>query len=111
LALMHDVFIMIAVFSIFRIEVDITIIAAVLTIVGYSINDTIVTLDRIRENLRKIKVIKSEETVDLIINRSLRQTATRSINTVLTVVRSEEHTSELQSRFDLVCRLLLEKKK
>lgn len=86
LALMHDVFIMIAVFSIFRIEVDITIIAAVLTIVGYSINDTIVTLDRIRENLRKIKVIKSEETVDLIINRSLRQTATRSINTVLTVV-------------------------
>src|SRR5699024_12828193 len=46
-AQMHDVFIMIAVFSIFRIEVDITIIAAVLTIVGYSINDTIVTLDRI----------------------------------------------------------------
>ena len=86
LALMHDVFIMVAVFSIFRIEVDITIIAAVLTIVGYSINDTIVTLDRIRENLRKIKVIKSEETIDLIINRSLRQTATRSINTVLTVL-------------------------
>lgn len=85
-ALMHDVFIMIAVFSIFRIEVDITIIAAVLTIVGYSINDTIVTLDRIRENLRKVKVIKSEETINIIINRSLRQTATRSINTVLTVV-------------------------
>lgn len=86
IALMHDVFIMVAVFSIFRIEMDITIIAAVLTIVGYSINDTIVTFDRIRENLRKVKVIKREETIDMIINRSLRQTATRSINTVLTVV-------------------------
>lgn len=86
LSLLHDVFIMLAVFSIFRIEVDITFIAAVLTIVGYSINDTIVTFDRIRENLRKIKVIKDEKTIDLIVNRSLRQTATRSINTMLTVI-------------------------
>lgn len=86
LGLLHDVFIMVAVFSIFRIEVDITFIAAVLTIVGYSINDTIVTFDRIRENLRKIKVIHKPETIDLIVNRSLKQTATRSINTVLTVI-------------------------
>ncbi|HBV22578.1 MAG TPA: protein translocase subunit SecDF [Jeotgalicoccus sp.] len=86
LALMHDVFIILAVFSIFRIEVDITIIAAVLTVVGYSINDTIVTMDRIRENNRKIKVIRSEEEINVIINRSLRQTATRSINTILTVL-------------------------
>ena len=86
LALLHDVFIIIAVFSIFRIEVDITIIAAVLTVVGYSINDTIVTMDRIRENNRKIKVIRSEEEISVIINRSLRQTATRSINTILTVL-------------------------
>lgn len=86
LALLHDVFIILAVFSIFRIEVDITIIAAVLTVVGYSINDTIVTLDRIRENNRKIKVIRSEEEINGIINRSLRQTATRSINTILTVL-------------------------
>ena len=86
LALLHDVFIIIAVFSIFRIEVDITIIAAVLTVVGYSINDTIVTMDRIRENNRKIKVIRSEEEIKVIINRSLRQTATRSINTILTVL-------------------------
>lgn len=85
IALMHDVFIMVAMFSILRIEVDITFVAAVLTIVGYSINDTIVTLDRVRENLRKVKVIRSEETIDMVINRSLRQTATRSINTVLTV--------------------------
>ncbi|MBF0753206.1 protein translocase subunit SecDF [Jeotgalicoccus nanhaiensis] len=86
LALLHDVFIIIAVFSILRIEVDITIIAAVLTVVGYSINDTIVTMDRIRENNRKIKVIRSEEEINTIINRSLRQTATRSINTILTVL-------------------------
>ncbi|HJG32766.1 MAG TPA: protein translocase subunit SecDF [Jeotgalicoccus aerolatus] len=86
IALLHDVFMILAVFSIFRIEVDITIIAAVLTVVGYSINDTIVTLDRIRENNRKIKVLRSEEEIDIIINRSLRQTATRSLNTVLTVI-------------------------
>ncbi|WP_026858241.1 protein translocase subunit SecDF [Jeotgalicoccus psychrophilus] len=86
IALMHDVFVILAVFSIFRIEVDITIIAAVLTVVGYSINDTIVTMDRIRENNRKIKVIRSEDEINVIINRSLRQTATRSINTILTVL-------------------------
>ena len=86
IALLHDVFFMIAIFSLFRLEVEITFIAAVLTIVGYSVNDTIVTFDRVRENLRKIKVISDPETIDLITNRSLRQTLTRSINTVLTVV-------------------------
>ncbi len=86
LALIHDAFIMIAIFSIFRIEVDITFIAAVLTIVGYSINDTIVTFDRVRENLRKYKVIHNENEIDAIINRSLKQTLTRSVNTVFTVV-------------------------
>lgn len=86
LALLHDVFIMVAVFSIFRLEVDITFIAAVLTIVGYSINDTIVTLDRIRENNKKMKVYRSEADIDRLINTSLRQTLTRSINTVLTVL-------------------------
>ncbi|BBD89826.1 protein translocase subunit SecDF [Staphylococcus caprae] len=86
LALLHDVFIIVAVFSLFRIEVDLTFIAAVLTIVGYSINDTIVTFDRVRENLHKLKVITSPEQIDDMVNRSIRQTMTRSINTVLTVV-------------------------
>ncbi|WP_081643653.1 protein translocase subunit SecDF [Nosocomiicoccus massiliensis] len=86
LALLHDVFIMIAVFSFFRLEVDITFIAAVLTIVGYSINDTIVTLDRIRENNKKMKVYKSEDDINRLINTSLRQTMTRSLNTVITVI-------------------------
>lgn len=86
LALLHDAFMIVAVFSLFRIEVDITFIAAVLTIIGYSINDTIVTFDRVRENLHKLKVITSPEQIDDIVNRSIRQTMTRSINTVLTVI-------------------------
>ncbi|HDY9523249.1 protein translocase subunit SecDF [Staphylococcus argenteus] len=86
LALLHDVFIIVAIFSLFRIEVDLTFIAAVLTIVGYSINDTIVTFDRVRENLQKIKVITTPEQIDDIVNRSIRQTMTRSVNTVLTVI-------------------------
>ena len=86
LALLHDVFIIIALFSLLRLEVDITFIAAILTIVGYSINDTIVTFDRVRENLHKIKVITEPHQIDDIVNRSIRQTMTRSVNTVLTVV-------------------------
>lgn len=84
-ALLHDAFFIIAFFSITRLEVDITFIAAVLTIVGYSINDTIVTFDRIRE-LYKKKKVKTVEDLKLIVNRSLQQTFTRSVNTVLTVV-------------------------
>jgi preprotein translocase subunit SecF len=84
-ALFHDAFLIIAIFSIFRIEVDLPFIAAVLTIVGYSINDTIVTFDRIRENM-KLEKVKNKDTLGEIINRSIRETLTRSINTVLTVV-------------------------
>ncbi|TDM15651.1 protein translocase subunit SecDF [Macrococcus bovicus] len=86
LALLHDAFLIIAVFSLIRLEVDMTFIAAVLTIIGYSINDTIVTFDRVRENLHKIKVITAPEQIDRIVNSSIRQTMTRSINTVLTVI-------------------------
>lgn len=86
IGLLHDVFFMIAIFSILRMEVDITFIAAVLTIVGYSINDTIVTFDRIRENLHKIGHLDNENELANIINKSLRQTLGRSVNTVLTVL-------------------------
>ncbi|MRX71390.1 protein translocase subunit SecDF [Bacillus lacus] len=83
-ALLHDSFFILAFFSLTRLEVDITFIAAVLTIVGYSINDTIVTFDRIRENMKK-KRMKTFEDLAEIVNKSLQQTFTRSINTVLTV--------------------------
>lgn len=85
-ALFHDAFFIITIFSLLRLEVDITFIAAVLTIIGYSINDTIVTFDRIRENMRKKKRIKTAEELENIVNISIRQTLTRSINTVLLVL-------------------------
>ncbi|WPL44501.1 protein translocase subunit SecDF [Priestia megaterium] len=85
LALLHDAFFIVTVFSLTKLEVDLTFIAAVLTIVGYSINDTIVTFDRIRENMQKFKS-KSFADLAFIVNLSLRETFTRSMNTVLTVV-------------------------
>lgn len=83
-ALLHDAFVVISIFSIFRWEVDLTFITAVLTIVGFSINDTIVVFDRIRENLRFTK-IKSRKDVNEVVNRSIAQTMTRSLNTTITV--------------------------
>lgn len=86
ISLLHDVFFIVVIFSMLRLEVDITFIAAVLTIVGYSINDTIVTFDRIRENIDRAGVITSKQDLALIVNKSLRQTMGRSVNTVLTVI-------------------------
>ncbi|MBP1968773.1 SecD/SecF fusion protein [Virgibacillus natechei] len=87
ITLLHNVFIMMAVFSFTRIEFDVTIVAAVLTIVGYSINDTIVIFDRIRENLRKKrKQITTYKELATIVNRSIVQSLTRSINTTLTTL-------------------------
>ena len=87
IALLHDVFIMLVVFSVTRIEFDVTIIAAILTIIGYSINNTIVVFDRIRENIRaKNKLIKSSKELATIINKSLIQTFMRSINTTTTTL-------------------------
>ncbi|BDG80893.1 MULTISPECIES: protein translocase subunit SecDF [Bacillus] len=84
-SLLYDAFFIITFFSITRLEVDVTFIAAVLTIVGYSINDTIVTFDRVREHMKKRKP-KTFADLSHIVNLSLQQTFTRSINTVLTVV-------------------------
>lgn len=86
LALFFDAFLIITVFSLTRFEVDLTFIAAVLTIIGYSINDTIVTFDRIRENMRKRKRIKKAEEIADIVNRSLRQTLGRTVITTITTL-------------------------
>lgn len=83
-ALMHDAFIVVAIFSIFRLEVDLTFIVAVLTIIGYSINDTIVIFDRIRENLRFGKQ-KTHEDLKVLVNKSVSQTLMRSLYTAFTV--------------------------
>lgn len=82
-ALLHDVLIVVGVFSIFQIEVDSAFIAAILTIIGYSINDTIVIFDRIRENLN---MKKKDQSLEDLVNLSIWQTLARSINTVLTVM-------------------------
>ncbi|ATP41247.1 protein translocase subunit SecDF [Solibacillus sp. R5-41] len=86
ISLLHDVFFIVVAFSVLRLEVDITFIAAVLTIVGYSINDTIVTFDRIRENIDRHEKITTKAELANIVNKSLRQTMGRSVNTVLTVI-------------------------
>ncbi len=83
LALVHDILVTVGLVSIFQLEVDSAFIAAILTIVGYSIHDTIVIFDRIRENLR---MRKKDQPLDELIHHSIMQTLTRSINTVLTVV-------------------------
>lgn len=83
IALLHDVLIVVGVFSIFRIEVDSAFIAAILTIIGYSINDTIIIFDRIRENLR---LQKKGQVLEDLVNLSIWQTMTRSINTAIAVM-------------------------
>ncbi|WP_347239744.1 protein translocase subunit SecF [Polycladospora coralii] len=85
LALFYDAMFTIGLFSILQLEVDIVFIAAVLTIVGYSVNDTIVIFDRIRENVKLVNPKKWEELAK-VVNESIHQTMIRSINTMLTVV-------------------------
>ncbi len=84
LALVHDVLFMICVMCIFRVQVDSTFIAACLTIVGYSINDTVIVFDRIRENMRKLD--PKEYPRNKIVDVSVRQTLGRTINTSLTTL-------------------------
>ncbi|UTR09267.1 protein translocase subunit SecF [Evansella sp. LMS18] len=86
IALFHDALFILTVFAIAQMEVNIPFIAAVLTIIGYSINDTIVTFDRIRENMSYEKRVKTFDDLARVVNKSLVQTLARSINTVLTVV-------------------------
>ena len=83
IAILHDVLIVLGVFSILQIEIDSTFVAAILTIIGYSINDTIVIFDRIRENLR---LRKKGETLEHLVNVSLWQTIVRSLNTGMSVM-------------------------
>jgi len=76
----HDILFVLGLFSLFQWEINTSFIAAILTVVGYSINDTIVIFDRIRENLR----MKRKEDYANLVNRSITQSLNRSINTVLT---------------------------
>lgn len=85
-ALVHDVIITLGVFSVTRLEFNLAIIAAILTIVGYSMNDTVVVYDRVRENLRKFKQKPLDELLDLSINDTLSRTVMTSLTTMLALI-------------------------
>ncbi|AJE46339.1 protein translocase subunit SecD [Celeribacter indicus] len=85
-ALVHDVAITIGVFALFGIQFDLTIIAALLTIVGYSLNDTVVVFDRVRENLRKYKKLELSGVLNLSINETLSRTVMTSGTTLVALI-------------------------
>ena len=86
IALVHDVALTVGVFSEFQIQFDLAIIAALLTIVGYSLNDTVVVFDRVRENLRKYKKRPLREVLNLSINETLSRTIMTSVTTLLALL-------------------------
>jgi preprotein translocase subunit SecF len=85
-ALIHDVLLTIGVFSVLQIKFDLAIIAALLTIVGYSLNDTVVVFDRVRENLRKYKKRPLKEVLNISINETLSRTIATSFTTLLALI-------------------------
>ncbi|MBU9699488.1 protein translocase subunit SecF [Rhodobacteraceae bacterium HSP-20] len=85
LALLHDVIITIGIFAIFQIKFDLTIVAALLTILGYSINDTVVVFDRLRENLQKYKQMPLREVMNLSVNETLARTLMTALTTLIAV--------------------------
>ena len=85
-ALIHDVILTLGIFSALQIKFDLAIIAAILTIVGYSLNDTVVVFDRVRENLRKFKKRSLVEVMNLSINETMSRTVMTSVTTLLALI-------------------------
>ena len=86
LALVHDIFLTIGVWALFQFKFDLTIIAALLTILGYSINDTVVVFDRLRENLQKYKTMPLRDVMNLSVNETLSRTLQTSVTTMIALV-------------------------
>ena len=82
-ALVHDVIIVVGIFSLIQIEFDLTVLAALLAVIGYSLNDTIVVSDRIRENLRSAEIDNTEKIINLSLNQTLGRTLITSLTTLL----------------------------
>ena len=101
LALFHDVIITLGLFSLFNLEINLSIVAAVLTIVGYSMNDTVVIYDRVRENLRKFSDIKIYELTNISINETLSRTIITSVTTLLALVSIYLFGGEILKGFSL----------
>ena len=85
-ALAHDVILTLGLFSVLRLEFDLTVLAAVLAVIGYSLNDTIVVSDRIRENFRKIRKGEPEEIVNISLTQTLNRTIITSLTTILVLL-------------------------
>ena len=101
LALFHDVIITLGLFSLFSLEINLSIVAAILTIVGYSMNDTVVIFDRVRENLRKYSDIKINELTNISINETLSRTIITSMTTLLALVSIYLFGGEILKGFSL----------
>ena len=101
LALFHDVIITLGLFSLFSLEINLSIVAAILTIVGYSMNDTVVIYDRVRENLRKFSDIKIYELTNISINETLSRTIITSATTLLALVSIYLFGGEILKGFSL----------
>ncbi len=86
IALLHDVIITLGVFSILQLDFDLTILAAILAVIGYSLNDTIVVFDRIRENFRKMRAGDPAEVINASLNQTLARTLMTSVTTLLVLV-------------------------
>jgi preprotein translocase subunit SecF len=85
-ALLHDVLIVLGVFSILQIDFDLTVLAALLAVIGYSLNDTIVVSDRIRENFRLIRKVTPLQVIDISLNQTLGRTLMTSATTLLVLL-------------------------
>ena len=101
IALFHDVIITLGVFSLFSFEINLSIVAAVLTIVGYSMNDTVVIFDRVRENLKKYSDIKIFEITNISINETLSRTIITSVTTLLALLSIFIFGGEILNGFSL----------
>jgi preprotein translocase subunit SecF len=101
LALFHDVIVTLGIFSLFSLEINLSIVAAILTIVGYSMNDTVVIFDRVRENLRKYSDIKINELTNISINETLSRTIITSMTTLLALVSIYLFGGEILKGFSL----------
>ncbi|MGY4676176.1 protein translocase subunit SecF [Pasteurella sp. P03HT] len=85
-SLAHDVFVTLGFFSLFQIEVNLTFVAAILTVVGYSLNDSIVVFDRVRENMRKIRRTDVIDIINISLSQTLSRTLMTSVTTVIVVI-------------------------
>ena len=101
LALFHDVIVTLGLFSLLGLEINLSIIAAVLTIVGYSMNDTVVIFDRVRENLKKYSDIKIFELTNISINETLSRTIITSVTTLLALLAIYFFGGEILKGFSL----------